>query len=328
MKKYLLSLAVLAMSMASITSCSKDDEKPLPGITIELSTEQLTVKAGEPLLIQPKYSDVSPTTTYEWTIDGEVVSTLPAIEYTTNALGSHTITLKVTNEGGTVSKSFNFNIIENLATVTFEGASWTALIDNPQYGGSLLYGDNAVNYAWRDNETGLSGSLTLAWGGAYGFAEGGTAISNYIDADIQSHATYEYQLAVPASNGSQNFAVAYCDATIKFAEGVKHTIKTMDIGPTTYELGVVLNGDGYAVSLAESGNFTITVTADNGKTLDIDMARDGNVLRTWKTFDFSSLGAVNSLSFSMNGSDSSDFGPKHPKYFAFDNVVVTMVEAQ
>lgn len=210
------------------------------------------------------------------------------------------------------------------ATLTFEGANWNALIDNPQYNGPLLYGENAKAYAWIDPTTGLSGGLTLAWGGQYGFSEGGTAISNYIDADLVNHGNYNYQLAVPTSNGSSNFAVVYCDATIKFPAGVSRVIRSMQIGPTTYELGVVTNGDGYAASLAESGNFTLTITADNGNTLDVDMARNGKIMNTWTKVDLSGLGKVNSLSFTMDGSDKSDYGVKHPKYFAFDNVVVEL----
>jgi hypothetical protein len=212
--------------------------------------------------------------------------------------------------------------MENTATITFEGSKWEALIDTAQYNGPLLYGANAKEYHWADPFTTLSGGMTLAWGGDYGFSEGGAAISNYIDADLENHATYNYQLAVPQSNGSKNFVVVYCDATLKFFDGKKRVIRSMDLSPTTYQLGVTLNGDGYAASLAQSGNLTITVTADNGQTMDIDLARDGNILRTWKTFDLSRLGAVESLTFTMDGSDQSAYGVKHPKYFALDNIVV------
>ena len=210
------------------------------------------------------------------------------------------------------------------ATLTFEGETWNALIDNPQYNGDLLYGALSATYDWTDPATGLTGGLTRAWGGQYGFSEGGTAISNYVDDNLTEHATYEYQLAVPMSNGSKNFAVVYCDATIKFPQGISRVIRSMQIGPTTYELGVVTNGDGYAASLAKEGTLTLTITADNGNKLDIDMARDGKILRTWQTYDLSSLGKVNSITFTMDGSDKSDYGVKHPKYFAFDNVVVEL----
>ncbi len=234
------------------------------------------------------------------------------------------LTLAVLSMGMTMFTACDDDEDKNYATLTFEGEKWNALIDNPQYNGTLLYGENAANYKWSDELTGLNGGLTLAWGGQYGYSEGGVAISNYIDADLANHASYDYQLAVPASNGSKNFAVVYCDAKISFAGDVKRVIRSMEIGPTTYELGVVTNGDGYAASLKESGNLTITITADNGNTLDVDLARNGKIMTTWTKVDLSSLGAVNSLTFTMDGSDRSDYGVKHPKYFAFDNVVVEL----
>ncbi len=211
---------------------------------------------------------------------------------------------------------------DKTATLDFEGQQWTALIDTAQYGGDLLYGSGKDTYAWSDAKTGISGGLTRAYGGKHGYSEGGVAISNYIDADIQNHATYFYQLAIPQSNGSKNFAVVYCDATLTLA--TPHVVRSMDVSPTTYQLGSTKFGDGYAASLAESGNLTITITADNEKTLEIDLARDGSILETWKTFDLSSLGEVKSLTFTMDGSDKSSYGVKHPKYFAIDNVVVEL----
>ncbi len=212
-------------------------------------------------------------------------------------------------------------------TVTFEGAYWDALIDDPQYGGGLLYGSNANDYEWTDEETSLHGGLTLAFGGTQGFSEGGSAISNYIDADIQGHNTYFYQLAVPESNGSDNFVVVFCDATLTFADGIARQVKSMDITPTTYLLGVELYGDGYAKALTEEGDYlTLTITTDNGDSMDIDLARDGEIMEGWNTIDLSSLGEVKSLSFTMTGSDGSEwdgvFYLNSPLYFAFDNVVV------
>jgi len=213
---------------------------------------------------------------------------------------------------------------DDVATLTFEGEKWTSLVDSPQYGGQLLYGEGKDTYDWRDEATGLNGGLTRAWGGGYGYSEGGVAISNYVCDSLQAHSTYTYQLEVPVSNGSKNFAVVYCDASLSFDEGVSRVIRSMDICPTTYLLGVETYGDGYAASLAESGNMTLTITADNGKTMDVDFARDGNILKTWKRIDLTSLGAVNKITFTMDGSDRSDWGVKHPKYFALDNVKVEL----
>lgn len=341
MKKQLLTLAVLVMSMAAFVACSKEDDEPvLATITTDASVENLTIVFGESFRIAPSYTDVDDATTYEWTVNNEVVGKDSVLVYTPQSEGVYDITLKVTNAAGTVQKKFKVTVVENLQTVTFEGDYWNALIDDKQYEGSLLYGENATSYAWTDETTKLSGGLTLAWGGLYGFAEGGTAISNYIDSNIQEHNDYIYQLAVPESNGSKNFAVVYCDAYIHFPEGEKHIIKSMDISPTTYQLGITKFGKDNAAALTNEGSYlTIVVSAYEmkknqddklvpvavGTPLNIDLARDGNIVETWKKIDFSSLGEVYGLKFTMIGSDATEWGGIHtPTYFAFDNVVVKM----
>ena len=217
------------------------------------------------------------------------------------------------------------------ATVDFEGQYWNALIPVGQAWGeaTLIYGEDALNYAWKDEKTGLSSKFTLAWGGSSGFAEGGIVISNYIDNNLTEHANASYQLSVPASNGSSNFAVGYCEASVFFPENVKRVIKSMQIGPTTYELGAIDNGIG-AASLKESGFLTLIITADNGNKAQIELAKDGTLWRAWQTVDLSGLGKVNKLTFTMEGSDKTSYDGgltyylNSPAYFAFDNVVVEL----
>lgn len=224
---------------------------------------------------------------------------------------------------------------DNLRTLTFEASAFDALIDNPQYGGKLLYGENGEipDYSWTDtNNTFLMSSLTKAWGGTWGFAEGGVAVSNYIDPNIKDNANWNNQLAVPTSNGSKNFAVVFCDASISFADGTPRVIRGMQVSPTTYELGVITYGDASAASLAESGVLYVDIEGFNGTVstghVRVDMAKDGNLLTTWKNVSLSSLGKVTKLAFTMKGSDFSNAANpdssyiKSPKYFAFDNVVV------
>lgn len=226
----------------------------------------------------------------------------------------------------------NGTTAEKTETVTFEGDYWNALIDDPQYNGNLLYGEGKDSYAWSDAATGLQGGLTRSWGGMYGFAEGGTAISNYIDGDLTGHASWEYQLSVPRTNGSKNFVVAFCMAKVEFKEGVRRVIKSMDVSPTTYQLGVSMNGSTSAKALTEEDDYlTLVMTADVTEenpdgtgSVEVDMARDGKFMSTWKHVDLSTLGVVNSLTFTMKGSDSTPFGTNQPAYFAFDNVVVKM----
>lgn len=231
----------------------------------------------------------------------------------------------------------------NIKVLTFEGDAFTSLIDNPQYGGILLYGNGEkdedgntkeFDYSWTDTDnTLLSSSLTKAWGGLYGYSEGGVAISNYIDEKIKEDDDYLHQLAVPVANGSSNFAVVYCDASIAFSDSVARVIRGMQVAPTTYELGVITYGNDWgASSLAEEGELTVDIEGLNGKAstghVKVDMAKDGKLLTTWTNVDLTSLGKVTELKFTMTGTDYSDKTKKDPsailspKYFAFDNVVV------
>lgn len=223
----------------------------------------------------------------------------------------------------------NPDVVADTMTLTFEESNWDALIDDPQNNGPLLYGENAKNYAWTDATTQLHGGMTNAYGGNYGFAESGIAISNYVDENSDSIRSYDIQLAVPVSNGSKNFAVVYCSdgATLSFADGVAREVASFDVIPTTYVLSVIKNGNEYAKALTARGDYlSVVVTGYNGETQTgvskIVLALDGGKLTKWYTHSLSALGKVTSLHFTMEGSDASSWGLNTPAYFAFDNVVV------
>ena len=321
MKKYLLAFAVLAMSMAVFTSCRSDDEEELlpPTITANFSEADLTIKEGETLVLEPKYGNVDENTTYEWTWLDAVISKEPKLTYIFYEYGTYAIRLKVTTKAGTSQQDFRVTVNENLLTVDFEGEYWSKWIPSGQaFGCNLIYGEEAFSYHWNDSITGLSGGLTLAWGGQSGFAEGGAAISNYIDSNLQEHATADYQLSVPKSNGSKNFVVVYCGSpvTISFPKDTKHVIKSIDFG------------NDYAKSLAEEGHLYVDIMADNDpdRVTRLNLAKNGKLLEEWSTCRLQGLDAVNSLTFTMGGTDSSVWDGvtylNTPAYFAFDNIVV------
>lgn len=106
------------------------------------------------------------------------------------------------------------------------GSDWTSLIDDPQYGGPLLYGSSGAGfnteseaYKWTDeNNTMLSHVFPYNYN-AYCYWGGGHAISNYGTGDIADYGGFETQLTVykkgvsgltrtgAGHNGSDNFAV-------------------------------------------------------------------------------------------------------------------------
>ena len=206
---------------------------------------------------------------------------------------------------------------DEIKVLTFEGDEFSALIDNPEYGGKLIYSGD--EYSWTDPYTNLSSSCRKDDWGSYGWGWGnGIAISNYVNPDAT---TYEHQLSVPVSNGSKNFGVVWDnDTKLAFADGSAHVIKSMKVSPTVVSLADMEKSKG------ENFYFKVTVTgalADKTtKSLDIYFGKGNDIKTGWFDVDLSSLGTVTSLTFTFDGSEKGTYGLATAKYFALDDVVV------
>lgn len=83
------------------------------------------------------------------------------------------------------------------------GNNWTSLIDSPQYGGKMLYGESGggvdsvdAAYKWTDkNNTWLSNTLSEGYG-SWCYWSGGHAVSNYVSGEISKYGGFESQLTV------------------------------------------------------------------------------------------------------------------------------------
>ena len=226
-------------------------------------------------------------------------------------------------------------------------AYWTGMIDEPQYGGSLLYGNGC---AWEDdNNTFLCGLVTpydaTTWSG--GFSGGGIAISNYGNGTFTG-ANYTLQLEryapgleEPARKGvgykqSDNFAVIYDGGmwgtnppALTMKDGVARIIESAFISNTCYTLNSLLNGDGYNPPMAENGFFKIIATGyaageETGK-IEFFLANGiHHVVLDWTKWDLSELGAVDKVVFSLVASEDQygTYGLNTPAYFAIDEIAV------
>lgn len=222
---------------------------------------------------------------------------------------------------------------------------WSSLIDEPQYGGPLLYGNGCT---WADeNNTFLSGSVlpydAITWSG--GLSGGGIAISNYADGMLTG-SDYTHQLEVynPAldgagrqgsgNNGSDNFAIVYDGgawgtnpAAIVMKNG-KTVVESVYVNNTCYVLNSLINGDGYNPPMAADGYFKVTATgyADGEATgsEDFILASNDEYVTFWVMWDLSSLGAVDKIVFTLSGSPDlyGPYGFNAPAYVAVDDITV------
>ena len=227
------------------------------------------------------------------------------------------------------------------------GAYWDALIDDPQYGGDLLYGpmdpetySYNVEYTWEDPVTTLAfGGFGNSWGSVC-FSSGGEVISNYVEPDFKD-AGYLRQLEVPAApaNGS-NFIVHFGaeDAPIglSFADGQARTIESIDYIMTNYLANSTIFGDGFFGPLAAESFVAVKATgfdAEGNETATLsEVLISGDEVEAyaagkpieWNTWDLSGLGEVVSVKFAVYGSEDcyGEWGFNAPAYFAYCDVVV------
>ena len=229
--------------------------------------------------------------------------------------------------------------------------TWSDLIDDPQYGGPLLYGPQASGmeapYRWYDEgNTELMHESPMGYG-TYCYWSGGHAISNYVCEDVASeyrnYGDMNGQLTVCATsgnNGSANFAMhyGYMDGSIwnlteylpalTFGDGVPRVIDHMYVHMNAYLLNCILHGNeltepvgdidyvkleatGYDENEEATGTVEIYIC-----TSPIDFVMD------WTYWDLSPLGKVARVEFNVLGTNDNGYGFSQPAYFAYDNVAV------
>ena len=244
------------------------------------------------------------------------------------------------------------------------GNDWSSLIDDPQYGGKLLYGSGGAGvysadeaYQWTDTgNTGLKHIFPYNYN-AYCYWGGGHAISNYSTGDIADYGGFETQLTVykkgvsglsrtgGGHNGSDNFAVhyGYMDGSqfnktenlpaLTFADGAERVIDHMYVTNTTYALNCYIDGNGLTAKIGPDDWVKLVATgydtkgAKTGETVIYLCNGPDNIIMDWTKWDLSSLGKVAKVTFNVTGSSDNGYGFSQPAYFAYDDVAVRFEKA-
>ncbi len=223
--------------------------------------------------------------------------------------------------------------------------TWSDLIDDMQYGGTLTYTDYATDvYYWYDEgNTELFHSFeTPYWGG-------GHVVSNYVIEDFETlpeghNGWYELQMANPIGghNGSTNFAVhnGYSDffnsqiydsslQTLEFADGVERVIDHMYVTNTCYVLNSLMYGDGFNSPATDTTYIKIVAYGYNANdeetgSVEFALCENGVPVTQWTKWDLSSLGKVVKVAFNFSASEDQigSYGMNCPAYFAYDDVAV------
>lgn len=169
-------------------------------------------------------------------------------------------------------------------------------------------------------------SYNAQWGSWSGFA-----VSRSGKTDFKDYK--ESQFNVPTGHGakgSKAFGVFYksygADDAIAVVDPlIAQPISGMWVSITSYTLSHVEKGDSMAPDGFKDGNYyTVIVTADNGKKIEIPVAdyRNGkkSVIKEWTWVDFTALGNIKTLTFTVDGNVKNEYGLLTPAYLAIDDL--------
>ena len=183
------------------------------------------------------------------------------------------------------------------------------------------------------------------WGGGV-TSWGGFAVSNHTDTTTAGYGNQYSSFAGSGAGGSANFAVGYVDAffnpegtRISFVTATNMTGLGADFTNITYPALDMLNGtpgvskkfggttgnDPDYLLLTITGYFNNLTTASTAIYLADYRSADNSqdyILNSWTHVDFSPLGTVDEIRFTMSSSDNGMFGMNTPSYFAMDNLAV------
>lgn len=218
-----------------------------------------------------------------------------------------------------------------LRTLTFEGDSWSSLIDSDQESGTLLYGSA---YEWTDSDNTELHNEFSDYGWGYAFYNGGVALSNYYCA-VAAGVSYDKQLSIPVvdnsgnsgNDGSENFAVVFAPTTLSFSDGEARVIDHIYVTNTSYALTTATIGDNYGGPLVGDEKFWVSVTGydadgDSVGELTFTLATSSSYVSEWTKWDLSSLGAVGSIYISIDSDNKSNGYSNIPSYVAIDDITV------
>lgn len=233
-----------------------------------------------------------------------------------------------------------------------EVSVWSDLIDVPEYGGPLCYGDmgfygegRGCDYHWYDEgNTFLATEFPVNYGSQV-YWGGGHVVSNYASTDYATYGTYEHQMTVygpegaGGKGGSINFGIhyGYIDGSdynmtevlpyFYFADGQARIIDHMWVNNSCYAISCYADGNGLTENIGENDYVKIVATGydiDGNPTESEFFLCNGpeHFVTEWAKWDLTSQGKVVKVEFNILGSSDNGYGFSQPSYFAYDDVAV------
>ena len=203
----------------------------------------------------------------------------------------------------------------------WNGSDLTGTPNTYDYISNIINGDATFNNTWNNQ---------------WNYWSAGFAYSNMTDSTTSGSGNI-YSAKAASGNASENYLVAKNKSIIHLNVAAANNIVTGTyITNTTYAANSMRDGDAFAKKFGgltgdDSDWFLLTIKGYTGGNLTTDSVNfyladyrfsdntQDYVVKDWRWVDLTSLGNVDSLSFSLNSSDAGAFGINTPTFFAIDN---------
>ncbi|MDE6771848.1 MAG: DUF4465 domain-containing protein [Muribaculaceae bacterium] len=189
------------------------------------------------------------------------------------------------------------------------------------------WGFTASNHA--DN-TRPENTLIQQWSN---MAKGGIVLNEDGTVKTDSFGAPEVSADVPYIVAFYSTYMSARPLDMSFADGKAYQAVGVYVNLNSYPYYSIECGDGYARAFTNGDKYTLTIhgvsTDETEKSIDVTLAEYSNgnltINRGWKYVDLSSLGVVNEIYFTMDSTDSGDYGMNTPAYFCLDKLMVSPV---
>ena len=179
------------------------------------------------------------------------------------------------------------------------------------------------------------------WDATFSYWSGSFIYSNMQDSVTSGFANQYATKALTGYAGSANYAIGeYVSKIVLTDSSLGRVVSGCYVSNSTYAYNSMRDGDAFAkkfggITGTDPDWFKLTVRKYYGGVMTNDSAtfyladyRYNNsaqdyIIKDWQWFSLSSLGAVDSLVFSLSSSDVGAFGMNTPAYFCMDNFTAT-----
>jgi hypothetical protein len=230
-------------------------------------------------------------------------------------------------------------VVKKTATISFEGQTvnadgfWIGAAEGNSYSYSDDWGGTTTTYTdnvYKEGPVTFPVTYNL-YTSAYGTSDfwSGFAISNRtattFDAATMTPDQYN-NVTGKAHGGNQFCVVTTYGETITVPDAV---VKGLWFTNSSYTANSILHGDSYSGGAFDATDWlkcTITGKTAQGteSSVEIDLAKDGDYVKTWQYCDLTSLGKVVELSFAFTGSRTGEYGLNTPAYICIDDIEISL----